>query len=81
MTINGYNVTNIQGKFTRFILTADNKNESSSAEGKFDIIDENLTKYSDKCPNTVVESTKISKERISVTWTSPPEGSGCILIR
>ncbi|XP_044007829.1 spondin-1 isoform X11 [Aphidius gifuensis] len=81
VTINGYNVTNIQGKFTRFILTADNKNESSNVEGKFDIIDENLTKYSDKCPNTVVESTKISKEKISVTWTSPPEGSGCIMIR
>lgn len=77
----GYNISNIQGKFTRFLLTTDNKNESSNVEGKFDIIDESLTMFSDKCPNTVTETTKISKEQISVAWTSPPEGSGCILLR
>ncbi|KAK0182978.1 hypothetical protein PV327_001057 [Microctonus hyperodae] len=68
-------------KFTRFLLTADNKNESSTVEGTFDLIDEMLTQFSDKCPNSITETSKIPKEEINVAWTSPPEGSGCILIR
>ncbi|XP_044594540.1 spondin-1-like isoform X3 [Cotesia glomerata] len=68
-------------KFTRFILTADNKNDSSTVEGTFDLIDEMLTQFSDKCPNSVSETSNIPKEEIAVAWTSPPEGSGCILIR
>ncbi|CAG5076352.1 Similar to SPON1: Spondin-1 (Gallus gallus) [Cotesia congregata] len=68
-------------KFTRFILTADNKNDSSTVEGTFDLVDEMLTQFSDKCPNSVSETSNIPKEEIAVAWTSPPEGSGCILIR
>lgn len=68
-------------KFTRFLLTADNKNESSTVEGTFDLVDEALTQFSDKCANSVMETSKIPKEDVSVAWTSPPEGSGCILIR
>ncbi|KAK0164904.1 hypothetical protein PV328_003471 [Microctonus aethiopoides] len=68
-------------KFTRFLLTADNKNDSSTVEGTFDLVDEMLTQFSDKCPNSIAETSKIPKEEINVAWTSPPEGSGCILIR
>ncbi|XP_074108012.1 spondin-1 isoform X2 [Cotesia typhae] len=68
-------------KFTRFILTADNKNDSSTVEGTFDLIDEMLTQFSNKCPNSISETSNIPKEEITVAWTSPPEGSGCILIR
>ncbi|XP_057339307.1 spondin-1 isoform X2 [Microplitis mediator] len=68
-------------KFIRFLLTVDNKNESSSSEGSFDLIDDSLTQFSDKCPNSIMETSKIPKEDISVAWTSPPEGSGCVLFR
>ncbi|XP_008548145.1 spondin-1 isoform X2 [Microplitis demolitor] len=68
-------------KFIRFLLTVDNKNESSSSEGSFDLIDDSLTQFSDKCPNSIMETSKIPKGDISVAWTSPPEGSGCVLFR
>ena len=67
-------------KFTRFLLTAENKNDSLPA-GNFDLADEVLTQFSDKCPSAVTERTKVPKDEASVYWTSPPEGSGCILIR
>lgn len=74
--------TNAEGpqQFTRFLLTLENKNDSLSA-GSFDLADELLTQFSDKCPSAVVESNQIPKADISVFWTSPPEGSGCVIIR
>lgn len=70
-----------QQKFTKFLLTADNKNESSTVEGTFDLVDESLTQFSDRCSNAVTESTQVLKEVVNVAWIAPPEGSGCILIR
>ncbi|XP_043268705.1 spondin-1 isoform X3 [Venturia canescens] len=66
--------------FTRFLLTVENKNDSLSA-GTLDLADELLTQFSDKCPSAVIESSQIPKADISVYWTSPPEGSGCVIIR
>ncbi|XP_034937118.1 spondin-1 isoform X2 [Chelonus insularis] len=40
-----------------------------------------LSQFSDKCPNSIMETSMIPKEDVTVAWTSPPEGSGCILIR
>ncbi|XP_026668005.1 spondin-1 isoform X4 [Ceratina calcarata] len=69
-------------RFTRFLMTAEPESEDDSADsGIFDLQDEILMKYSDTCPNAVMESSEVSKEEISVPWTSPSEGSGCILIR
>nr|XP_012150416.1 PREDICTED: spondin-1-like isoform X6 [Megachile rotundata] len=49
--------------------------------GVFDLQDESLTRYSEVCPNAVVETSKVPKEEVSVAWTSPSEGSGCVFIR
>ncbi|XP_033360930.1 spondin-1 isoform X1 [Bombus vosnesenskii] len=69
-------------KFTRFLISAEAEKEDDAAEsGIFDLQDELLTTYSESCPNAVVETSKMSKEEISVAWTSPSEGSGCIFIR
>lgn len=69
-------------KFTRFLISAEPEKEDDAAEsGIFDLQDELLTTYSESCPNAVVETSKMSKEEISVAWTSPSEGSGCIFIR
>ncbi|XP_015180153.1 PREDICTED: spondin-1-like isoform X4 [Polistes dominula] len=69
-------------KFTRFLISSETENESEVVEiGTFDIIDDSISKYSDKCANAVVEVSKVPKERVSVAWTSPSEGSGCALIR
>lgn len=67
-------------KFTSFILSANNMNENLES-GTFDLEDETLTKFSDKCPNSVIETTKIAKEDVSVIWTSPPKDNDCVLIR
>ncbi|CAG9820006.1 unnamed protein product [Phaedon cochleariae] len=40
-----------------------------------------LTKFSEKCPNTVVENSKLPKMDIQVYWVAPPENSGCIAIK
>ncbi|XP_076231734.1 spondin-1 isoform X3 [Calliopsis andreniformis] len=69
-------------KFTRFLISSDPENESETADsGVFDLQDEALSRYSEICPNAVVETSKVPKEEISVAWTSPSEGSGCIFIR
>lgn len=69
-------------KFTRFLISAEseNVNETSDA-GTLDLQDDTLTKFADNCANAIVETSKVGKEEISVAWTSPSEGSGCVLIR
>ncbi|KAL6439856.1 hypothetical protein ACFW04_004111 [Cataglyphis niger] len=69
-------------KFTRFLISAEpeNLNETSDA-GTLDLQDDALTKFADNCANAIVETSKVGKEEISVAWTSPSEGSGCVLIR
>ncbi|XP_035717561.1 spondin-1-like isoform X3 [Vespa mandarinia] len=69
-------------KFTRFLISADMKNDSEIMNiGVFDIMDESISKFADQCANAVVEISEVPKEQVSVAWTSPSEGSGCILIR
>lgn len=63
-------------------MSSDPEDESETADsGTFDLQNDSLTRYSEQCPNAVVETPKVPKEKISVTWISPSEGSGCVLIR
>lgn len=72
----------IPRKFTRFLISSEAEAEGDSTDsGVFDLQDEALTRYSEICPNAVVETSKVPKEEVSVAWTSPSEGSGCIFIR
>ncbi|XP_076544630.1 spondin-1 isoform X2 [Osmia lignaria lignaria] len=72
----------IPRKFTRFLISSEAEAEGDSMDsGVFDLQDEALTRYSEICPNAVVETSKVPKEEVSVAWTSPSEGSGCIFIR
>nr|XP_050869660.1 spondin-1 isoform X3 [Vespula vulgaris] len=69
-------------KFTRFLISAETESDSEIVDiGVFDIMDESISKFADQCANAVVEISEVPKERVSVAWTSPSEGSGCILIR
>lgn len=67
-------------KFTKFLISAENVNETAEA-GAFELQDEVMTKYADNCMNAVMETSKVEKEEISVVWMSPTEGSGCVLLR
>ncbi|XP_031834060.1 spondin-1 isoform X2 [Nomia melanderi] len=72
----------IPRKFTRFLISSEPEGDDDSVDtGVFDIQDDSLSKYLDVCPNAVVETSKVQREEISVAWTSPSEGSGCIFIR
>ncbi|XP_032683549.1 spondin-1 isoform X2 [Odontomachus brunneus] len=69
-------------KFTRFLISAEAENANDTADvGIFDLQDDTMTKFADNCANAVVETSKVLKEEITVVWTSPSEGSGCILLR
>ncbi|XP_053986633.1 spondin-1 isoform X2 [Hylaeus volcanicus] len=82
VTVQTDNSGMIPRKFTRFLISSEPETEDEIANGGiFDLYDESLTRYSEICPNAVVETSKVPKEEISVTWTSPSEGSGCIFIR
>jgi hypothetical protein len=39
------------------------------------------TKFSDRCPNAVIQTSSIPKSDIQVLWTAPPKGSGCVAFR
>ncbi|KAG5337853.1 SPON1 protein, partial [Acromyrmex heyeri] len=69
-------------KFTKFLISAEVENANDIVDvGVFDLQDDTMTKFADNCANAVVESSKVQKEKISIVWTSPTEGSGCILLR
>ncbi|XP_050452596.1 spondin-1 isoform X2 [Cataglyphis hispanica] len=69
-------------KFTRFLISAEPENVNETSDvGTLDLQDDALTKFADNCANAIVETSKVGKEEISVAWTSPSEGSGCVLIR
>jgi len=69
-------------KFTRFFISVEAENANETADvGVFDLQDDAMTKFADNCANAVVETSKVQKEEISVAWTSPIEGSGCIILR
>ncbi|KYN37274.1 Spondin-1 [Trachymyrmex septentrionalis] len=69
-------------KFTKFLISIEVENANDTVDvGIFDLQDDMMTKFADNCANTIVETSKVQKENISVVWTSPAEGSGCILLR
>ncbi|XP_011160300.1 spondin-1 isoform X2 [Solenopsis invicta] len=69
-------------KFTRFLISAEAKNANETTDvGLFDLQDDTMTKFAENCVNAVVETSMIQKENVSVVWTSPAEGSGCIFLR
>jgi hypothetical protein len=42
---------------------------------------EALTKFSDDCPNGLVQSSSLPKNEVKVMWIAPASGSGCVRFR
>ncbi|KAG7203741.1 hypothetical protein KM043_013767 [Ampulex compressa] len=69
-------------RFTRFLISSEPENANETTDsGVFDLQDESFTKFVENCANSVSETSKVPKEEVSVAWTSPSEGSGCVFIR
>ena len=49
--------------------------------GTFSLFGDALTKFSDSCPNAVIQTSSIRKSEIQVLWTAPPHNSGCVVFR
>lgn len=82
MVLKADNADQVPRKFTRFLISAEAENMNETADaGIFDLQDDTLTKFADNCANAIIETSKVHKDKISVVWTSPAEGSGCIILR
>ncbi|XP_023306152.2 spondin-1 [Lucilia cuprina] len=46
--------------------------------GRFQLFSDSLTKFSDRCVNTVAEADDLPKTEIQVMWVAPEAGSGCV---
>jgi site-specific recombinase XerD len=66
--------------FSRFYLTVENENKSLSA-GSFQLYQTDISQYSQECPNTIIQISQIEKNEITVYWTSPDKGNGCVIFR
>lgn len=67
-------------RFTEFNLVVESQG-SGFDPGKFELRDMAQTKFSENCRNMIKQTTKSYKERVTVQWTAPPSGSGCVTFR
>ncbi|XP_049957491.1 spondin-1-like [Schistocerca serialis cubense] len=49
--------------------------------GTFSLYGDTLTRFSDRCPNTVTHTSSYRKDKVQVYWKAPPSGSGCVVFR
>ncbi|XP_046394012.1 spondin-1-like isoform X2 [Ischnura elegans] len=52
-----------------------------SPVGNFQLFGDALTKFSERCPNMVTQTSSIPKSEIQVLWAAPAAGSGCVVFR
>ncbi|XP_053683721.1 spondin-1-like [Sabethes cyaneus] len=78
-------------KFSGFFLAAEKElslirpdqpiNGDLHTVGTFHLLGDAQTKFSERCPNAVTQTSSIPKSEIQVNWIAPPAKSGCIAIR
>lgn len=73
--------------FTHFTITAEastgtRRKEAASPKrvGRFQLFSDLLTKFSDRCVNTIVEADDLPKTEVQVMWVAPEAGSGCVAL-
>lgn len=62
-------------------MVQDYSQPDTSSSGTFSLWNDNLSKFSEKCPNAVTQKSDILKGEITVSWTAPRTGSGCVIFR
>nr|XP_023018080.1 spondin-1-like [Leptinotarsa decemlineata] len=78
----------VQKAFKRFILNLESEKDSTATnqyhptgQFEFEYGSAVLAKFSERCPNTVIENSKLPKSKIQLYWVAPPENSGCVYIK
>ncbi|XP_050528675.1 spondin-1 isoform X2 [Daktulosphaira vitifoliae] len=73
--------------FSGFTLTVEAEDHQTYDEdneffaGTFQLAGDVKTKISEVCPNTITQTSMISKSEVQVFWVAPPSGSGCIIFK
>ena len=49
--------------------------------GSLSLIEDTISRFSNECPNAIIQTSILTKDEIRVTWTAPPTGSGCVIFR
>ncbi|XP_066589883.1 spondin-1 isoform X2 [Prorops nasuta] len=82
LTIDANSMGTIPLKFTRYLISAEPEKMNETTDiGSFDVQDDMLSKFSETCPNAIIETSNVPKEGVTIIWNSPSEGSGCVLLR
>lgn len=73
--------------FTHFTITAEAATFGQRAQpaspkrvGRFQLFSDALTKFSDRCVNTVQEAEDLPKTEVQAMWVAPAAGAGCVSI-
>jgi hypothetical protein len=89
VSLRGQHNGRYQPTFERFMLVVEPKDRSSSENsvtgdqnvGSFTLVGNNIAKYSNQCPNAIIQMSSLKKTEVKVTWAAPPPGSGCVVFR
>uniref|UniRef100_A0A7G3AYU6 Putative spondins extracellular matrix n=1 Tax=Lutzomyia longipalpis TaxID=7200 RepID=A0A7G3AYU6_LUTLO len=70
----------VQASSTPHLNTALFSMASPKRVGRFQLFGDHLTRFNDKCVNTVSETDDLPKTEIQVMWVAPAAGSGCVAL-
>jgi hypothetical protein len=74
----------VKVKYIDFMIVAESNLPSTevSGLGTFQLmLGDAMTKFSHRCSHAVEATSALNKEEVSVVWTAPPIGSGCIMLK
>nr|XP_018916487.1 PREDICTED: spondin-1-like isoform X1 [Bemisia tabaci] len=87
VTISGAKGAHTVQKFTGFMLVVEpakpfsNYGSNPGSTGTFHLLGDALTKFSERCPNMVTQTSAVPKQEIQVLWKAPPSESGCVVFK
>lgn len=80
-----------QPTFKKFMLVVESSSNSlfsgedstfiDQKVGIFSLTGTNVAQFSSHCPNAIVQMSTSKRTEVSVIWTAPPPGSGCVVFR
>ncbi|XP_018495861.1 spondin-1-like [Galendromus occidentalis] len=63
------------------VVEASDPNRANTDAGAFQLFGDALSKFSEECPQAVMQASSVSKAEVTVLWTAPPAGAGCVIFK